>query len=109
MGFVGLQLYREGKLYSKFLILFHHHQSIVSYHVEHIISMHWLSRLVTISEESNVEPNPEGVPSFEVGFDICGTHPEPEISVDQGKPRMHLNPTLWFTNFISLLAYEILH
>jgi hypothetical protein len=27
----------------------------------------------------------------EVGFDICGTDPEPEIPVDQGKPRMHLN------------------
>jgi hypothetical protein len=27
----------------------------------------------------------------EVGFDICGTEPEPEIPVDQGKPRMHLN------------------
>jgi hypothetical protein len=83
MGFVGLQLYRDEKLYSKFLILFHHHQSIVSYEVKHIISMHWLSRVVIESKELNVEPNPkEGVPSFEVGFDICGTDPEPEIPID---------------------------
>ena len=27
----------------------------------------------------------------EVGFDICGTSPEPNFSDDQGKPRMHLN------------------
>jgi hypothetical protein len=25
----------------------------------------------------------------EVGFDICGTNPEPEFLVDQGKPRLH--------------------
>ena len=30
-------------------------------------------------------------PSVEVGFDICGTTPEPDFSVNQGKPRMHLN------------------
>jgi hypothetical protein len=29
-----------------------------------------------------------------VGFDICGTDLEPKIPVDQGKPWMHLNPTL---------------
>jgi hypothetical protein len=31
----------------------------------------------------------ERQPLVEVGFDICGTDPEPEIPVDQGKPRMH--------------------
>jgi hypothetical protein len=56
------------------------------------------------SEESNVEPNPkEGVPSFEVGFDICGTDPEPEIPVYQGKPWMHLNLSLSLQSFISLM------
>ena len=29
--------------------------------------------------------------SVEVGFDICGTSPEPDFSVNQGKPRIHLN------------------
>ena len=27
----------------------------------------------------------------EVRFDNCGTSPEPDFSVNQGKPRMHLN------------------
>ena len=30
-------------------------------------------------------------PSVEVGFDNCGTSTEPDFSVNQGKPRMHLN------------------
>ena len=30
-------------------------------------------------------------PPVEVGFDICGTTSEPDFSVNQGKPRMHLN------------------
>ena len=30
-------------------------------------------------------------PSVEVGFDIGGTTPEPDSSVNKGKPRMHLN------------------
>ena len=30
-------------------------------------------------------------PSVEVGFDIGGTTPEPNFSVNEGKPRMHLN------------------
>jgi hypothetical protein len=55
------------------------------------------------SKEFNVEPNPKGVPSFEVGFDICGIDPEPEIPVYQGKPRMHLNLSLSLQSFISLM------
>ena len=30
-------------------------------------------------------------PSVEVEFDNCGTSPEPDFSVNQGKPRMYLN------------------
>ena len=30
-------------------------------------------------------------PPVEIGFDICGTTPELDFSVNQGKPRMHLN------------------
>jgi hypothetical protein len=46
-----------------------------------------------VNEEANViESVPEEEQSpVEVGFDICGIDPEPEIPVDQGKPRMHLN------------------
>jgi hypothetical protein len=45
-----------------------------------------------VNEEINVvEPIlEEEQSSVEVGFDICGTDPELEIPVDQGKPRMHL-------------------
>jgi hypothetical protein len=41
----------------------------------------------TVNEEINVvEPVPKEEPSsLEVGFDICGTDPEPEIPVNQGK------------------------
>jgi hypothetical protein len=31
----------------------------------------------------------EETTSVEVRFDICGTDPEPELPVDQGKPRIH--------------------
>jgi hypothetical protein len=82
----------------------------VMHHHERIISIHLYSRVVFKSEvifgDQVVE---EVVPLVEVGVDICGTSPEPDYPVDQGKPRMHLNPTMWFTNFISLFAYEMLH
>jgi hypothetical protein len=45
-----------------------------------------------VNEEiTKVESVPEEEPtSVEVGFDICGIDPEPELPVDQGKPRLHL-------------------
>ena len=46
------------------------------------------------NESENVVVNQvveEVNPPIEVGFDICGTSPEPDFSVNQGKPRMHLN------------------
>ena len=33
----------------------------------------------------------EVYPSVEVGSDTCGTSQEPNFSVNEGKPRMHLN------------------
>jgi hypothetical protein len=41
-----------------------------------------------VNEEITVvEPVPEEEPmSVEVGFDIFGTDPEPELPTDQGKP-----------------------
>jgi hypothetical protein len=43
-----------------------------------------LSRIVPVNEEINVvAPVPEEEQSpVEIGFDICGTDPEPEILVD---------------------------
>ena len=40
----------------------------------------------------------EVIPSVEVGSNTCGTSLELDISVNEGKPRMHSNHTLCFTN-----------
>ena len=51
-----------------------------------------LLRVVNESENVVINQVVEEVnPSVEVGFDICGTSPEPDFSDNQGKPRMHLN------------------
>jgi hypothetical protein len=48
--------------------------------------------IVPVNEEvAEVKSVPEEEPtSVEVGFNICGIDPEPKLSVDQGKPRLHL-------------------
>jgi hypothetical protein len=64
-----------------------------------------LSRIVPMNEEVNVVtlvPKEEQSP-VEVGFDICGTVLELEISVDQGKPWMHLNLPCILKSFTSLM------
>jgi hypothetical protein len=57
-----------------------------------------------VNEEiSEVESVREEEPtSVEVGFDICGTDPEPKLPIDQGKPQMHLNIPCVLKSFISL-------
>ena len=51
-----------------------------------------LLRVVNESENVVVNQVEEEVnPSVEVGFDNCGTTLEPNFSVNEGKPRMHLN------------------
>jgi hypothetical protein len=47
----------------------------------------------------------EGQSPVEVGFDIYGTEPKPEIPIDQGKPRMHLN-LIEFIKLISLMLMK---
>ena len=51
--------------------------------------MHLLSRVVNTSEEvvATADPVSEEYPPVEVGFDICGSFEDPEISVNQGKLR----------------------
>jgi hypothetical protein len=58
-----------------------------------------------VNEEiTEVESVSEEEPmSVEVGFNICGTEPEPELPVDQGKPRVHLNHPCVLKSFISLV------
>ena len=50
--------------------------------------------LCVVNESENVVVNQvveKANPPVEVGFDNCGTSSEPDLSVNQGKPRMHLN------------------
>ena len=57
-----------------------------------MLSMALLLRVVNEGEHVVVNQVVEEVnPSVEVGFNIYGTSPEPDFSVNQGKPRMHLN------------------
>jgi hypothetical protein len=54
-------------------------------------------------EVAVVKPVPEEEQTLvEVGFDICGTEPEPEFPADQGKRRMHLNLPSVLKSFTSL-------
>ena len=64
-----------------------------------MLSMALLLRVVNEGEHVVVNQVVEEVnPSAEVGSNTCGTSQEPDFSVNEGKPRMHLNPTLCFTN-----------
>jgi hypothetical protein len=58
-----------------------------------------------VNEEiAEVESIPEEEPtSVEVGFDICGIDLEPELLVDQGKPRLHLILPYVLKSFTSLM------
>lgn len=90
VGFVGLQLYREGKLYSSQLTLFKYLYLVIMFPHEHFIKHASLSRIVNEVEPERVDQAPEeGQPPVEFGFDICGTSEEPDYPVNQGKPRMH--------------------
>ena len=49
-----------------------------------------LLRVVNEGEHMVVNQVVEEVnPPVEVGFDNCGATPEPDVSVNEGKPRMH--------------------
>ena len=57
-----------------------------------MLNMALLLRVVNEGEHVVVNQVVEEVnPSVEVGFDNCGTTPEPNFFVNEGKPRMHLN------------------
>ena len=57
-----------------------------------ILNMALLLRVVNESENLVVNQVVEEVkPPVEVRFDICGTSSEPDYSVNQRKPRVHLN------------------
>ena len=57
-----------------------------------MLNMALLLHVVNEGEHMLVNQVVEEVsPSIEVGLDNCDTTPEPEFSVNEGKPRMHLN------------------
>ena len=57
-----------------------------------MLNMALLLRVVNEDEHVVVNQVVEEVdPSVEDGFDIGGTTLEPDFSVNEGKPRMHLN------------------
>ena len=57
-----------------------------------MLNMALLLRVVNEGEHVVVNPVVEEVnPSVDVGFDIYGTTPELDFSVNQSKPRMLLN------------------
>ena len=57
-----------------------------------MLNMALLLRVVNEGEHVVVNQAVEEVnPSVEVGVEIGGTTPEPNFSVNEGKPRMHLN------------------
>ena len=59
-----------------------------------MLNMALLLRVVNEGEPVVVNQAIEEVnPSAEVGLDNCGTTPEPDFSVNEGKPRMHSNLT----------------
>ena len=57
-----------------------------------MLNMALLLRVVNEGEHVVVNQVVEEVdPSVEVGVDIGGTTPDPDFSINEGKPRMHLN------------------
>ena len=74
-----------------------------------MLNMALLLRVVNESEHVVVNQVEEEVNSpVEVGLNNCGISPEPDFSVNQGKPRMHLNLSCVFTNLYRF-CFSVLH
>ena len=74
-----------------------------------ILNMALLLRVMNESENVVVNQVVEEInPPVEVGFDFCGTSPEPDCSVNQGKPRMHLNLPCVLQIYITF-CFQVLH
>ena len=74
-----------------------------------MLNMALLLRVVNEGEHMVVNQVLEEVnPSVEVGSDNCGTSQEPDFSVNQGKPRMHLNLPYVLQVFIAFV-FQLLH
>ena len=74
-----------------------------------MLNMTLLLHVVNEGEHMVVNQVEEVVnPSIEVGLDICGTTPEPDLSTNQGKPWMHLNLPCVLQIYIAFV-FKILH
>ena len=74
-----------------------------------MLNMALLLRVVNEGEHVVVnQVMEEANPSVEVRSDNCGTSQERDFSVNQGKPRMHLNLPCVFTSFYRF-CFSILH
>jgi hypothetical protein len=89
VGFVGLQLFCEGKLYSRQLLLL----SIISIMLKHAFYL----RVENDSTFVKLEQDPEllnqvdlGSPGFSGFSGLSAEVEEPESAQVEGKPRMHL-------------------
>ena len=85
-----------------------HHQA--SYFVSHImLNMALLLRVVNECEHVVVNQVVEEVdPSVGIGVDIGGTTRDPDFSVNDGKPRMHLNLPCVLQNLYRFF-FQVLH
>ena len=74
-----------------------------------MLNMALLLRVVNEGEHVVVNQVVEEVdPSVEVGVDIGGTTPDPDFSVNEGKPRMHTTlPCVLQMNFAFAFIYCI--
>ena len=67
-----------------------------------MLNMALLLRVVNEGEHVVVNQMVEVVnPSVEVGLDNCGVTPEPDFSVNEGKPWMHLNRPCVLQNYFA--------
>ena len=74
-----------------------------------MLNMPLLLRVVNEGEHLVVNQVVEEVdPSMEVGIDIGGTTPDPDFSVNEGKPRMHLTLPCVLQILSLLLLYTAL-
>ena len=70
-----------------------------------MLNMALLLRVVNEGEHMVVNQVVEEVnPSVEVGIEIGGTTPDPNFSINEGKPRMHLTYLVIY-KLISLLLF----
>ena len=80
----------------------HHRASCFIFRI--ILNMALLLRVVNEGEHMVVNQVAEEVnPSVEVESDNCGTSQEPDFSVNEGKPRMHLNLTCVYQIYIAFV------